>query len=148
MQKQNLKKLSRILVSYLLLASIGNYSYAVPRGVPPVLTATFLDTGDSRRPFTVAIGSTTPVQIFPSSAAAQGNFSFADREIHIQNITPFRLFCSTFATVSATAGNRFLVVSSETYKAYTITPLWCIFEPSAGAGTKEVIGEFLYDSRD
>lgn len=114
------------------------------------------DDGDSMRTFTVSIGTTTPVSVYYSTqtaAPARNGYSSPDRVVMVQNLHPFNLYCSTYSTVSATSGNRFVIRAStqsgNTFTTYSAPPqLWCIFDSPAGAGTREVLGWVGYDSQD
>ena len=117
-----------------------------------------IDNGDSIRPFTVAVGTTTPVLVYYSTQTAApriSNYGSPDRNLVIQNITAFNLFCSTLSTVSSLSGNRFVILSTAAGRGDTFFQtysapfrLYCVFDPSAGAGTKEVLGYVEYDSAD
>lgn len=116
------------------------------------------DDGDSIRAFTVSVGTTTPVLVYYSTQTAQPQrtaYASPDRILTIQNIQNFNLFCSTFPTMSATSGPRFLIISTaagrgdpffQTYAAPS--RVYCIFEPAAGASLLEVLGWVGYDSGD
>lgn len=116
------------------------------------------DDGDSLRPFSVSIGTTTPVLVYYSTQTAQPkNVGYAspDRVLVIENTQPFHLFCSTSSGFSATSGNRFVILSTAAgrgeaiFKIYSApNQIWCVFETAAGAGLKEILGWVGFDSQD
>ena len=101
----------------------------------------FQHTGDRGFPFTVSVGTTTPVRLYTSEAR--------DREILFQSTSAtYYIYCGTHSAVSATSGTRFWIPpkpSALFTNAYY--NLWCISE-SAAAGAVELIGVVDRDSKD
>lgn len=140
--------MKRLLLFVVLTVSFVTISYAWPRlgrGSSP----TFHDTGNAAIGFSVAIGTTTKVQLYSVSYSPLNSSDIRDREIMVQQNTSFNLYCSTSSTGwTASSGNRWVVYSSQTFVTSGLSNMWCLFEPGAGSGTKEVIGRISYDLRD
>lgn len=117
----------------------------------------FEDNGDSVRPFSFSVGTTTVVQVYSQTTTATPkatNYASVDRSITLQNTSAFNLWCSTVNTVSASSGNRWVIWGS-TYTTganwTNTTPpksIFCILDPTAGAATAAVVGWVDYDSGD
>lgn len=157
------KKRIAALIALAVLTLAGKFLCAEPHWNNQT---TFMaqDDGDSLRPFSVSIGTTTPVLVYYSTqtaAAARSGYASPDRVLTIQNPQAYNLFCSTSIGFSATAGNRFEVFSSSVvaagsaYRGSNVfethaapSQIWCVFESAAGAGLKEILGVVGYDSGD
>ena len=110
-----------------------------------LIKGTYSDTGDIIETVTVSVGTTTPVQIFFSTATQARNF----REIMFQNTSTgtFRIYIGTHSAVSATSGGRFFIPAGASWTTHAYDDLWGISE-AAVLGSLEILGQFERDSKD
>jgi len=103
--------------------------------------AQYTNTGDSAQGVSVDVGTTTVVKVYTSDAD--------HREIALQNVTGFDLYCSTSSSgFSATTGPRWTVPANTSFITHCTQDMHCIYESAAGAGTQELIGRIEFDSKD
>lgn len=106
-------------------------------------TPVFQSAGDRSAPFSVMVGTTTPVKVYTQD--------LRDREILFQNTdSTYYIHCGTHSAINATAGTpRFLLPPKPsgvtTNAAFSI---WCVAEPAALSATIEIVGEVERDRRD
>ncbi len=108
------------------------------------------DSGNIIEATTITIGTTTPVQIFYSTATQSINY----REIMFENSSTntYRVYIGTFSGVDgSTTGTtgRFFIPAGGSWTTNAKDDLWGLFEPSAfGTGTLQLYGEFERDVLD
>lgn len=103
----------------------------------------FQSAGDRATPFSVSVGSTTPVKVYTQD--------LRDREILLQNTdSTYYVHCGTYSSVNATSGTpRFLLPPKPTALTTNASfSIWCVADPAAGSASIEIVGEVERDRRD
>lgn len=106
----------------------------------------FQHSGDSAQGISVAVGTTTKVNVYEAGATG-----VVDREVLLQNSSEtYLVYCSTSATgFTATTGSRFILPKFPTgFTTNGNFDIWCLTEPSAGSGTVEINGLIEYNLND
>jgi len=138
MERVSNEKTFSVIFFFGICPSVVNAWPRLGEGASPM----FQSSGDKSIPFSVSVGSTTPVKVY--------SIDLRDREILFQNTdSTYYVHCGTYSTINATAGTpRFLLPPKPSAVTTNATfSIWCVADPLV-AGTIEIVGEIERDFRE